>query len=223
MGSNIEDAFQENPISSVKSQNLIQDVSSSKTFYEDTDRSKIIYIENTKEFRKWSIIYPLYFDSRRSIKAGRKVPISKAVENPLANTMANGARVLGFSCIFEPDKTHPKDWANPGRIRILFKENGIFSHVSLKTKKALYLALSSYLQANLTTIMSPMKVPVPGFNKPPSPPDIPKGILMGDILPLNSPALISDECLENFSKEMAKEQRSNVDRSKQKKEKKKKH
>ncbi|EMR11055.1 hypothetical protein PNEG_00653 [Pneumocystis murina B123] len=223
MGSNIEDSFQQDSISSTKSQILNEDVSSNKIFYEDTDTSKIIYIENTKEFRRWSILYPLYFDSRRSIKAGRKVPISKAVTNPLANIMANGAKVLGFSCIFEPNKTHPKDWANPGRIRILFKENGIPSHVSLKTKKALYLALSSYLQANPTTKMSPMKVPVSGFNKPPSLPDIPKGILMGDILPLNSPALVSDEFLENFSKDMTKEQKCNINRSKQKKEKKKKN
>ncbi|QSL65211.1 hypothetical protein MERGE_002518 [Pneumocystis wakefieldiae] len=223
MGSNIEDSFEQDSIFCIKPPILSQDVSCHKTFYEETDASNIVYIENTKEFHRWSILYPLYFDSRRSIKGGRKVPISKAVENPLANTLANGAKALGFSCIFESNKTHPKDWANPGRIRILFKQNGIPSNVSFKTKKALYLGLSSYLQANPTTKMSPMKVPVPGFNKPPSPPDIPKGILMGDILPLNSPALISDEFLENISKDMTKEQRSSIERPKQKKDKKKKH
>lgn len=185
--------------------------------------SKIIYIEDTKEFHRWSILYPVYFDLRRSIKAGRKVPINMAIINPLAKTLADGAKELGFSCIFEPNKTHPKDWANPGRIRILFKKNGIPIHNSLKTKKALYLALSTYLQANPTTKTSPMNAYVPKPDKFPSLPNIPKGIIMGDILPLNSPALVSDEFPENLVKETTKEQKCYTEQSKQKKKKKKKN
>lgn len=63
--------------------------------------SKTVYIENTKAFRRWTIIYPIYFDVKRSIKEGRKVPVNMAVANPLAKTIANGAKSLGFLCIFE--------------------------------------------------------------------------------------------------------------------------
>ncbi|KAG5439501.1 hypothetical protein PCANB_002075 [Pneumocystis canis] len=195
----------------------------SKISYNDEDlSSKSIYTENIENFRRWTILYPIYFDARRSIKGGRKVPANMAVINPLAKTIADGAKTLGFSCIFEPNKTHPKDWANPGRIRIFFKENDIPVHSSLKTKKDLYQALSNYLQTNPTIKTTPMEVPIPGFNKPPSPPNVPKGVLMGDILPLNSPALVSDEFLENLLKDMFKEQKHDIKQPKRKKEKKKK-
>jgi len=32
--------------------------------------------------------------------------------------------MLGLKTVFEPAKTHPKDWSNPGRVRVLVKEGG---------------------------------------------------------------------------------------------------
>lgn len=48
----------------------------------------------------------------------------EAVKNPLAREIVDAVQLLGLKTVFEPGKTHPKDWANPGRVRVLVKEGG---------------------------------------------------------------------------------------------------
>lgn len=50
----------------------------------------------------------------------------EGVTNPLAQDIANAVSQLDVAgqVVFEPGKIHPKDWANPGRVRVLIKENG---------------------------------------------------------------------------------------------------
>ena len=36
----------------------------------------------------------------------------------------DAVQLLGLKTVFEPGKMHPKDWANPGRVRVLVKEEG---------------------------------------------------------------------------------------------------
>ena len=47
-----------------------------------------------------------------------------AVMNPLARQLADAVSSLGLRCVFEPGKTHPKDWSNPGRVRARMVEGG---------------------------------------------------------------------------------------------------
>lgn len=49
-----------------------------------------------------------------------------AVPNPLAREIVDAVAGLGLGgqVVFEPGKCHPKDWANPGRVRVLLKEDG---------------------------------------------------------------------------------------------------
>lgn len=47
-----------------------------------------------------------------------------AVMNPLAREMCDAVASLGLNVVFEPGKCHPRDWANPGRVRVLVKEDG---------------------------------------------------------------------------------------------------
>ncbi|KAH8925537.1 signal recognition particle, SRP19 subunit [Atractiella rhizophila] len=71
---------------------------------------------------RWITVYPIYFDLKRPHKKGqRRVPNEKAVIYPLAQDIANAASRLGFRVVLEADKTHPADWANPGRVRIMLK------------------------------------------------------------------------------------------------------
>lgn len=79
--------------------------------------------ERTKHYQ---CLYPIYFDSTRSRAEGRRVGKDQAVANPLAQDIANACSQLPVAgqVVFEPAKTHPKDWANPGRVRVLIKENG---------------------------------------------------------------------------------------------------
>ena len=71
--------------------------------------------------RNFQCLYPVYFDKTRSRAQGRKVCKHMAVENPLARDILDAVQLLGLRFGFEPEKLHPKDWANPGRVRVLLK------------------------------------------------------------------------------------------------------
>lgn len=78
--------------------------------------------EPTREIPKhFQCLYPIYFDKTRSRTDGRKVGSELAVENPLARDIVDAVQMLGLQAGLEPEKLHPKDWANPGRVRVLLK------------------------------------------------------------------------------------------------------
>lgn len=67
--------------------------------------------------KSWHTLYPVYFDVSRSRAEGRRVGRGLAVPNPLAREMADAVASLGVKVAFDPTKTHPKDWGNPGRVK----------------------------------------------------------------------------------------------------------
>lgn len=78
--------------------------------------------EPQREIPKYyQCLYPVYFDKTRSRSEGRKVGTELAVENPLARDIVDAVQLLGLQLALEPEKLHPKDWANPGRVRVLLK------------------------------------------------------------------------------------------------------
>ena len=76
------------------------------------------------DFKTYQCLYPLYFDANRSKSEGRRVGKESAVSNPLAREIVEAVQTLGLKVVFEPGKTHPKDWSNPGRVRVALKEGG---------------------------------------------------------------------------------------------------
>jgi len=80
--------------------------------------------------KAYQCIYPIYFDAARSREQGRRVSKADAVKNPLAREIVDAlqwvAQQVGFALqiVFEPSKCHPKDWANPGRVRVEVKRGG---------------------------------------------------------------------------------------------------
>lgn len=149
----------------------------------------ITYVQDTAQFKKWSCLYPIYFDAGKTTGQGRKVPLAAAVKNPLAKSLADAGKSLGFSVVFEPQKTHPADWSNPGRVRIQFKEDDRPANPRISTKRRLYAAISQFLQAHPTTSADPAKVPVPGLDPAKSTrAAVPMGMRINEILPLHSPA-----------------------------------
>ena len=76
------------------------------------------------EYKHYQCLYPLYFDASKTRSEGRRVSAEQAVPNPLAREIVDAVQLLGLKTVFEPGKTHPKDWANPGRVRVLVKEGG---------------------------------------------------------------------------------------------------
>lgn len=86
--------------------------------------------EQMEKSKNYQCLYPVYFDSTRSREEGRRVRKEDAVANPLAREIVDALSHIGatqgvqLQIVMEPTKTHPKDWANPGRVKVLIKRDG---------------------------------------------------------------------------------------------------
>lgn len=76
------------------------------------------------EYKTYQCLYPIYFDANKTRQEGRRVGMENAVPNPLARDLVDAVQMLGLKTVFEPGKLHPKDWSNPGRVRVGLKEKG---------------------------------------------------------------------------------------------------
>ncbi len=64
-----------------------------------------------------TIIWPVYIDSKRTRKEGRKIPLDDAVSSPSLSDISRAARKLGLSPETEKDKSFPGLWfENSGRV-----------------------------------------------------------------------------------------------------------
>ncbi|KAF2103833.1 signal recognition particle, SRP19 subunit [Rhizodiscina lignyota] len=164
--------------------------------------------------KSWHCLYPVYFDSSRTRHEGRRVSKNMGVPNPLAREIVDAVAGLGVKVAFEPGKTHPKDWGNPGRVKVFLKEPG--SRHVVKNKHHLYILVSTYLKAHPTTENSPLRLRIAGMPAPkgaPPPPEIPRGWKMGTVLPLHSPAVTGGGVSENFFKDMMAEMQGQAEGS----------
>lgn len=75
------------------------------------------------EYKTFQCLYPIYFDANKTRQQGRRVGIENAVPNPLAREVVDAVQSLGLKTVFEPAKLHPKDWSNPGRVKVALKEH----------------------------------------------------------------------------------------------------
>lgn len=168
---------------------------------------------NAKAYAHYHCLYPVYFDATRTRAEGRRVSAALAVPNPLAREIVNACRDLRLQTLFEPEKMHPKDWANPGRVKIapLQKESG---GAGIKNKHQLYILIAQHLRNNPTTEKSAsLWERIPGGPPPPEQgdkkgyprPAVPKGWKMGELLPYYSPAMTGGGVSENLFKDMMKE------------------
>lgn len=98
--------------------------------------------------RSFQCLYPVYFDATRSREEGRRVSKALAVQNPLAREIAEALQHIGgtlgvpFQVVLEPAKTHPKDWANPGRVKVLIKKEGRTVNSKVKNSKFVFVDLA---------------------------------------------------------------------------------
>lgn len=176
--------------------------------------------EEMEEFKTWNLLYPCYFDADRSHTEGRRVSKSHAVKNPQAQTIMQGLRQLGIPAILEATKTHPRDWANTGRVRYLLKDDELSSlrttegFGSIKNKRHLFVLISQYMKEHPTTKNTPFESPVyrqmqmaPGFNKDDErqcePLAVPRGWKINEILPVISPAITGGKGAEDMMEQMS--------------------
>lgn len=92
---------------------------------------------NNERHKRYQCLYPLYFDANRTRSQGRRVGQEFAVQNPLAREIVDAVQLLGLDTVFEPGKLHPKDWSNPGRVRVLIKEGGRVRNRGVKNSTSL--------------------------------------------------------------------------------------
>lgn len=82
------------------------------------DGTKFQKATDESKYKSFQCLYPVYFDKTRSRAGGRRVGRENAVENPLAREIVAACGRLRLDTLFEPAKLHPKDWANPGRVKV---------------------------------------------------------------------------------------------------------
>ena len=93
---------------------------------------------------RWVVVYPVYMNRNRKICDGRKLPLSACCEDPPAAVIAQCAARLSFQTVLEPMKKHPRDFFEPGRIRVrLFNDDGSAVKESVRTRLALYREISA--------------------------------------------------------------------------------
>jgi len=85
------------------------------------DGQQYVTAQDNSKFNDYQCLYPIYFDANRSRHEGRRVGKGLAVENPMAREIVTACANLGLETLFEPTKIHPKDWSNPGRVKIKLK------------------------------------------------------------------------------------------------------
>lgn len=59
----------------------------------------------------------------------------KALWWPLSKDIAEAANRLGLGTLHEVNKSHPRDWENPGRVRVLWKKDGRLMNPIVKTSE----------------------------------------------------------------------------------------
>ncbi|KAK2002462.1 signal recognition particle, SRP19 subunit [Colletotrichum falcatum] len=188
---------------------------------------------DAKQYADFQCLYPVYFDARRTRAEGRRVPKSLAVANPIAREIVNACAALRLPTLFEPAKFHPKDWANPGRVKIRIRFGGESGRgrdggaaapgqrppgmPEIKNKHHLFVLVARHLQANPTTEASAalrarvQGAPAPDPSKPWPKPAVPRGWKMGELLPYISPAMTGGGVSENLFKDMMKEMQGGGD------------
>ena len=170
-----------------------------------------------KAYKAYQCLYPVYFDATRTRAEGRRVSRSLAVANPLAIDIVQACAGLRLQTVLEAGKIHPKDWANPGRVKVSLRQQQQQSPTTttIKNKHHLYTLVAKHLLANPTTDASrSLRMEVRGAPMPPQAqepgaawprPAVPRGWKMGELLPYYSPAMTGGGVSENFLKDMMKE------------------
>lgn len=91
-------------------------------------------------------LYPCYLNSSLSSSKGRKIPKSKAVEDPTTPQIYDIVqKILQLPAEMER-KRHPKDWRYLGRVRVSLKNsNGQYIKEEIKTRRDLMLKVAELL------------------------------------------------------------------------------
>ncbi|KAG6866942.1 hypothetical protein C0991_003858 [Blastosporella zonata] len=130
------------------------------SFASRADPSSQNSITDITPYKSWTCIYPIYIDAKRPYATGqRRVERQKSLWWPLSKDIADAAGRLNLSTLHEVNKAHPRDWENPGRVRVQWKKDGRLVNPNIKTKKQLLELICLQIQQ-----MKPENIPKPPYN-----------------------------------------------------------
>ncbi|EJT99380.1 signal recognition particle SRP19 subunit [Dacryopinax primogenitus] len=164
---------------------------------------------NRETTKTWTTLYPIYIDAKRPLhKNERRIPRAKSVWWPLSSDMGEACARLGFNTLHDQGKRHPKDWENPGRVKVQFKKDGRLVNPSIPTKKKLLLHVAAYVQSKRPQFVPTPESLVPrknarGMTKVPLPPSPAPAIPQR--LPANSPIVETGMLVESMKQTLANE------------------
>ncbi|KAJ4468875.1 signal recognition particle, SRP19 subunit [Lentinula aciculospora] len=117
-------------------------------------------ITDITPYKSWTCIYPIYIDAKRPYGTGqRRVERGKSIWWPLSKDIAEATNRLGLGTLHEVNKAHPRDWENPGRVRVQWKKEGRLMNPAIKTKKQLLEMISLQIQH-----LKPENIPRPPYS-----------------------------------------------------------
>ena len=85
------------------------------------------------------VLYPAYFDLKRTRQEGRRVPKSLAVDGPTAEEIETASKALGLAPRIEADRAYPEShWRKEGRVlvRAEYYKTSVIRKVAEKLKAA---------------------------------------------------------------------------------------
>lgn len=93
-------------------------------------------LTQTHSPHRWTCVYPIYIDAKRSYSTGeRRIARGKSVWWPLSKDIAEATNRLGLGTLHEANKSHPRDWENPGRVRVQWRKDGRLVNPAIKTSE----------------------------------------------------------------------------------------
>lgn len=161
---------------------------------------------NRETTKKWTTLYPIYIDAKRPLhKNERRVPRSGSVWWPLSSDMGEACARLGFSTLHDQGKRHPKDWENPGRVKVQFRRDGKLVNPAIKTKKQLLIKVATYIQLKRPDIAPTPESSIPhrnarGLTRTPIAPE--PAPPMNQRLPANSPLVETGMLVESMKQSL---------------------
>ncbi|CCM04013.1 uncharacterized protein FIBRA_06170 [Fibroporia radiculosa] len=106
-----------------------------KSTVPDRDEIAARTVTDITPYKKWTCVYPIYIDAKRPCGRGeRRIARPKSVWWPLSKDIAGAADRLGLGALHEIHKAHPRDWENPGRVRVQWKKDGRLVNPAIRTR-----------------------------------------------------------------------------------------
>jgi signal recognition particle subunit SRP19 len=104
-----------------------------------------------EKYARWAIIYPIYINKNKTMAQGRKMALTKSVDNPTLQEIFQACQALNFKCVAEPNKLYSRDALfEIGRLRVQMKDEATLEYVNAEVgnnRRKLLALISAHINA----------------------------------------------------------------------------